>query len=407
MANKVEHSGWISKVARIAKRAPVLVLSFALAVTHSAPAQTYKTVHRFTGGRDGGQPSAPVILDDAGNLYGTTTLGGDLKCNRPYGCGTIFKIDAAGKETVLHSFTLMPDGAYPQAGLIRDAAGNFYGTTQEGGAYNSGTVFKLDATGKEIVLYSFSGGRDGAWPFGGLVRDSAGNLYGTTYAGGGILSCYYISGVSTCGVIFKLAKTGRLTVLHRFDGSDGEWPLVGLVRDSAGNLYGTASAGNNNFGIVFKVDNTGGFSVLHTFEDQYSDGFEPSSTLILDEAGNLYGTTRLGGTVFKIDVTGQETILYPFSGRHDGIWPSGNLVRDAGGNIYGTTEHGGHCQRRFGCGTIYRLDTNGQETVLHKFGRGPGRVPKGGLVMDSAGILYGTTWEPYGPSFGSVFKFIP
>jgi uncharacterized repeat protein (TIGR03803 family) len=390
----MQRSGWISKVvARAAKAAPMFILAIVSGTTQLAPAQTYKTVYRFTGGRDGAEPLAPVILDDAGNLYGTTTLGGDLKCNRPHGCGTVFKIDAAGKETVLHAFTSMPDGAYPQAGLIRDDSGNFYGTTGWGGAYGSGTVFKLDATGKETVLYSFTGGRDGALPFGSLVRDGKGNLYGTTYGGGGILSCYYIGGVSTCGVVFKLANTGRLTVLHRFDGSDGSWPTKGLARDSEGNLYGTTSAGNHNYGIVFKVDNTRKFSVLHTFEDQYSDGSEPGSTLILDQAGNLYGTTRLGGTVFKIDATGKETILYRFPGLRDGMWPSGNLVRDAAGIIYGTTEYGGHCQRRIGCGTIYRLDTNGQETLLHEFGRGPGRVPKGGLVMDSAGTLYGTTWE--------------
>ena len=402
----MQRSGWISRVvARGAKAAPMIILAFASATAQLAPIQTYKTLHRFSGGQDGAEPLATVILDNAGNLYGTTSQGGNLKCFAPNGCGTIFKIDAAGNKTVLHIFNLT-DGAGPQAALIHDEAGNFYGTTGYGGTFGYGTVFKMDVTGSETVLHSFTGGRDGALPFGSLVRDSAGNLYGTTHSGGGSLSCYYIGGVDYCGVVFKLAPTGKLTVLHRFDGSDGEWPETGLVRDSEGNLYGTTSGGRDNYGIVFKVDHTGKFSVLHAFLDPYSDGEYPNSTLILDQAGNLYGTTMLGGTVFKIDATGKETTLYRF-GLRAGIWPSGNLVRDAAGAIYGTTQYGGHCQRRIGCGTIYRLDTNGQETVLHKFGRGPGRVPKGGLVMDSAGTLYGTTWEPYGPSFGSVFKLVP
>jgi uncharacterized repeat protein (TIGR03803 family) len=264
--------------------------------------------------------------------------------------GTVFKLDTTGRETVLHSFTGTPDGAIPRAALVRDAAGNLYGTTVFGGAsIGYGTVFKLDTTGKETVLHSFTA-TDGSGPVAALVRDAAGNLYGTTAYGGASLS----------GTVFKLDTSGTETVLHSFTGrADGAIPYAALVRDHAGNLYGnTAYGGASGYGTVFKLDTTGRETVLHSFTGA-SDGASPFDALVRDPAGNLYGTATFGGdpfcssgcgTVFKLDTTGKETVLHSFTGRADGAIPAG-LVRDPAGNLYGTTYYGG----AFGYGVVFKL----------------------------------------------------
>jgi uncharacterized repeat protein (TIGR03803 family) len=197
-------------------------------------------LHSFTGGpTDGAQPRAGLIRDRAGNLYGTTMSG------NVFDQGTVFKLDATGAETILHSFVDWLDGRSPQAGLIRDAAGNLYGTTTAGGASNLGTVFKLDSTGTETVLYDFKGGADGSNPYAGLLPNAAGAFYGTTCCGSG----------SDFGTVFKLDTTGTETVLYSFTGSsDGKYPTSGLVRDAVGNLYGTSPTGGNfGLGAVFKL----------------------------------------------------------------------------------------------------------------------------------------------------------
>jgi len=228
-------------------------------------------LHSFTGkGGDGVIPSAPVIRDAAGNLYGTTEAGGTYggPCGSPPlgGCGVVFKINISGEETVLHRFAGGTDGANPGAGLLRDGSGNLYGTTYYGGSggcqYGSftgcGTVFKLDKTRKETILYNFTGGADGAVPTASLIRDVVGNFYGTTVLGGGT-GCLSQLG---CGTVFKLDTTGKETVLYRFTGgSDGANPYTELLRDSAGNLYGTTfrgAGGDKNLcplgcGVVFKI----------------------------------------------------------------------------------------------------------------------------------------------------------
>lgn len=408
------YSGWISKVtARAAKAAPMIMLTFVSLTTREAPAQTFTTLYQFTGGRDGAVPFAPLVLDDLGNLYGTTYNGGDMHCDPYRGCGTVFKINTAGKETVLHRFH-GSDGGYPSAGLVQDSRGNLYGT--------AGNVFKLDATGKVTVLYHFTGGRDGNEP-GELVRDAAGNLYGTTVVGGD-LSCH-VYRYNGCGVVFKVNPDGKFTVLHRFHGTDGADPSGGLILDPEGNLYGTTTGGTSkrgdtasNCGTVFKLDKAGKLTVLHRFGPFGWDGCFVLGSLIRDAEGNLYGNTRMGGgvpfsggAIFKIDKTGKETILYSFTGGADGAWPVGSLIRDAAGNFYGTTSRGGDlaCQagQEFGCGTIFKLDTNGTHTVLHAFGRGPGKFPHAGLVMDGFGTLYGTTSGNQTTNFGTVFKLVP
>ncbi|HWY58129.1 MAG TPA: choice-of-anchor tandem repeat GloVer-containing protein [Terriglobales bacterium] len=408
----------------------LLVLAIVLVLLSVAPpvkAQTFKVLYDFTNGTDGGVANTTLVRDPAGNLYGTTEEGGDINssnCNPPQGCGTIFKIDTHGKETVLYDFENSPDAAFPSAGLVRDQKGNLYGTTFLGGTSNNGAIFRLGTTGKETVLYSFTGGRDGGDPMASLILDSNGNLYGTTYTGGD-LSCR-VGEMNGCGVVFKLSKAGKLTVLHRFHGTDGADPLAGVVRDEAGNLYGTTTAGgsatcNGGCGTVFKLNQAGKETVLHTFT--LGDGATPMrGSLIRDRAGNLYGTTQWGGdlscggggigcgTVFKLDKTGKETVLYKFKLGTDGGLPAGGLVRDPAGNFYGTTSLGGQlsCNGGDGCGTVFKLDKAGKETALYDFTNGSdGAFPEATLVRDPFGNLYGTTEGNLQNTWGSVFEVIP
>jgi len=205
-------------------------------------------LHGFSGGADGVQPIGNLVLDKAGNLYGVTFSGGT------FGKGVVFKIDAAGNETVLHTFA-GPDGAAPAAALVQDSNGNLYGTTEGGGANSEGTAFKIDSAGNEGVLYSFTGKLDGTAPISSLALDQTGNLYGTTDSGGNSPNCFF-----GCGVVFILDPTGKQTVLHNFDGTNGAQGL-GLVVDSQGNLYGTTSVGGasscdgftSECGLAFKL----------------------------------------------------------------------------------------------------------------------------------------------------------
>ncbi len=317
---------------------------------------------------DGRNPTmGPLIRDRAGNLYGTTQNGGDMHCvafTNASGCGTVFKLSAGGKETILHSFSGGPDGSYPLAGLVADAAGNLYGTTEIGGigcnGQGCGTVYKITPSGTETVLYSFTGGADGSNPgYVDLVIDSAGNLYGTA-GGGGNLTC----GAHTtgCGVVFKIDPTGKETVLYAFTGGTaGSGPDTGVVRDSNGNLYGTATAGGNcrDCGLVFKIDPAGNETVLHYFTEEEIGPALSASSLLLDPAGNLYGTTLYGassqvGTVFEVSSEGVYTMLHSFD-YTDGAYPVAGLIRDNAGNLYGTTTQGGNYSCSMGCGVIFKI----------------------------------------------------
>jgi uncharacterized repeat protein (TIGR03803 family) len=374
-----------------------------LVANPSAQAQTLTVLYSFTGGADGYWPYAALIRDVAGNLYGTTFWGG------AFDVGTVFKVDSTGEETVLHSFTGGADGENPYAGLTGDAAGNLYGTTIGGGGnqpcnyyYGCGTVFELDATGKETVLHSFTDSPDGANPFAGLIRDAAGNLYGTT-AGGGAFGFY--------GTVFKLT-TGKYEVLYSFTGgADGAGPAGGLIRDAAGNLYGTSGAGGaSNQGTVFELDVTGKETVLYKFGHGNRDGAGPVGGLVSDATGNLYGATVLGGTsgigtVFKVDSRGKGTVLHSFTGQPDGAFPRAGLVRDAKGNLYGTTSSGG----AFDAGTLFKvaLNTTGKYEVLHSFTGADGANPYAALIRDAAGNLYGTTFGGGAFGLGTVFKLTP
>jgi uncharacterized repeat protein (TIGR03803 family) len=406
MTNRMRYRGWISGTLyanTVLTFVFVIVMGFFAASL--ARAQTLTVLHTFGGGTDGAMPYAGLTRDAAGILYGVTEIGGSANQ------GTVFKLDGHGKETVLHSFGAT-NGQLPLSSLIRDAAGNLYGTIFGGGSSGYGAVYTLDKHGKENALYSFSGKADGANPYAALLRDAKGNFYGTTYIGG--------AGV---GVVFKLDKAGKQTVLHTFtEGGDGRFPYASLIRDHEGNLYSTTlDGGPNDAGTVFKLDQRSNETILYSFTRGAPAGSYPFAELIRDAAGNLYGTTFMGGTgcdgvgcgvVFKLDTKGEETVLHSFKGS-DGANPYAGLIRDSNGNFYGTTLDGGS----YNAGVVYKLNKNGKETVLYNFtGGSDGAYPYATLVRDATGNLYGTTWEggdltcnnPNGPyGCGVVFKLAP
>lgn len=377
---------------------------------------SFRVLYTFKGGSDGSGSVASLIADAAGNLYGTTASGGGTGCGGG-GCGTVFRLAPNGTETVLYSFAGGEDGAYPVAGLIMGGSGNFYGTTSGGGTdgcegEGCGTVFKLAPDGTETVLHAFAGGSDGSAPEAGLIMDSSGELYGTTVSGG--------SGAN--GTVFKLAPDGTETVLYAFQGgSDGGNPYAGLIMDKSGNLFGTTEYGGTggivSAGTVFEVMPDGHEKVLWDFcsRDSCGDGEFPVAGLIRDKAGNLYGTTTWGGiigTAFKLAPDGTETVLHDFADRPDGANPYGGLVIDKSGNLYGTTFQGGKVCGDYGssCGTVFKIAPDGTETVLHAFRKlkGDGIIPQSGLIKDARGNLYGTTptltWHS---GDGTIFEITP
>ncbi len=372
----------------------VVLLAFGVATTPVAQAQTFTDLYNFTGSSDGGYPYASLIRDAVGNLYGTTYYAGAS------GYGTVFKVNKKGVETVLYNFTGGADGGYPFAGLIRDKVGNLYGTTYYGGATGYGTVFKVDKKGTETVLYSFTGGTtDGCYPYQGVVQDKTGNFYGTTE------SC----GASSNGTVFKLSKKGTLTLLHSFAGgtSDGAAPLYGsLLMGKNGNLYGVTEAGGaTGQGTVYKLSKKGTETVLYSFAGGTTDGCYPFGSVALDKTNNVYGTAEScgassAGIVWKVNKKGTETVLYNFTGGADGAYPLAGVILDATGNLYGDTEVGGAS----GLGAVYKLSKKGTETVLHSFAGSDGEIPLGGVIRDAKGTLYGTTADGGSGGYGVVWQ---
>jgi uncharacterized repeat protein (TIGR03803 family) len=382
--SKLKSSWWKTACA-------VVVLCAAAAIASSAQqpglAPAYTLLHVFAGSEDGSNPLAALIRDSSGNLYGTTYYGGNVnQCGS--GCGVVFRLSPNnGQETGHYSFFGGPDdAANPVAPVIRDPYGNLYGTTYDG-ARGFGAVFKVTLPATETLVYTFTGGADGAYPYGGLVRDSSGNLYGTTALGG----------TYGFGVVFMVSPAGQESVLHSFTGgADGGCPAAGLIRDSAGNLYGTTFVGGAGNGVVFKLTPAGQETVLYTFTGG-ADGAGPTGSLIQDSSGNFYSTTLGGGAfgvgvVFELSSGGSETVLYSFTGGPDGSCPAAALVRDRSGNLYGTTRNGGDASAcTYGCGVVFKVASTGQETVLHTFSGKDGATPYSSLVLDSSGNLYGTT----------------
>ena len=393
---------------RIRQRVAKAILSFAIlcvsltVVPRYAEAQNLTVLYSFTGGLDGSNPFGRLARDDNGNFYGTTVVGGAK------GQGAVFMLDAAGNETVLYSFLGLTDGASPFGGLVRDSKGNLYGTTQQGGDtgcdFGCGTVFRVSPAGKKITLHTFTGGSDGGLPEGELLRDSAGNLYGTSGRGGS----------SNYGIVYKLDPHGNETVLHNFVGypSDGANPAAGVVMDTSGNLYGAASGGGEiDHGVVYKIDRSGNETIIYSFAPK-PDGWGPYD-VVLGTGGKIYGTTSIGGlngngAVFAIDTRAsvliRETVLYSFGGQPDGVGPLGIVWQP--GEVYGMTVYGG--DPRCSCGTVYSVDAKGNETIVHSFTGVPdGDTPGRELIRDSAGDLYGVTTDGGAYGYGAVFKLTP
>ncbi len=325
---------------------------------------TKTVLHNFGNGTDGSAPDTPIV-DAAGNLYGLTESGG------LYGGGIAYELSPSQgggwTETVLYNFSSGSDFGHGSYNLWRDAAGNLYATMLLGGTYDAGMVFELSPSGDgpwtETVLWSFGNGSDGQLPESGVIMDAAGNLYGTTVAGG-----TYCSSLGGCGIVYELSPSEggywTETVLHNFDNDDGLRPWASLILDAAGNLYGTTSQGGAySDGTVFELSpNDGGWTetVLHSFRDDGhgDDGWLPVTPVILDTAGNLYGTTMSGGmnrvgTVFELSARQggwTETVLHNFS-LDDGAVDYGSVVMDKVGDLYGNTQAGG----RYGYGTAYEL----------------------------------------------------
>jgi uncharacterized repeat protein (TIGR03803 family) len=384
-------------------------LCLGILITAAAPAaaQTLDTLLTFSGS-NGRSPRAGLITDAAGNLYGTTGEGG------PNNGGTVFRLSDDGTgaytATILHSFN-GPNGQYPYARLAIDVTGNLYGTTYSGGASGLGTVFRLSDNGAggytATTLHSFAGA-DGRLPYAGLAIDATGTLYGTTVGGG----------PSDRGTAFRLSDNGAsgntFAMMHSFGGPDGSFPYGGLAIGADGNLYGTTQGGgSSSAGTVFRLSDNGagGYTAATLVSFNGTDGSFPSAGLAIDSAGNLYGTTRQGGAtnqgaVFRVSDNGAggftATTLLSFVGA-DGSLPFAGLIIDAAGNIFGTTERGGLHDR----GTIFRLSDDGSgytATTLYSFAGPDGQYPLAELLADAEGSLNGTTFTGGANDRGTVFR---
>jgi len=388
-----------------------------VAANPAASSPTVRVVHSFTGNTssgDGYAPFAALLEDGHGEFYGTTQFGG-TGSNCLGGCGTVFKVDASGIETVLYSFTGGSDGALPSAGLFRGRDGTLYGTTELGGggagcqsaafvqAYGltgCGTVFSISRAGKVQIVHAFTGiDGDGELLFSAVVQDARGNLFGTTAGGGS----------NGAGTIFEISPNGKERVLYSFSGGlDGSGPnSVTIGRDGA--LYGTSLAGGAaGLGTVFRLERDGTEEVLHSFGGDPADGVSPGSALLLGQNGKLYGSTLFGGSlglgsVFEITPAGELRTVYSFTtGAGGSAAPNGPLVQDAEGNIYGTTQFGGTA----GLGSIFRLSRHNVFTTLVSLaGSPPGAGnPGAGVILGSDGNLYGTSVGGGTADGGSVFE---
>ncbi len=395
--------------------------------------------YKFRGGaKDGVQPNSALVSDAAGNFYGTTTFGG-LSCGSEQ-CGTIFRLthsqNGSWTEGLIYEFKGGTDGANPYSNLTLDPAGNLYGTTSAFGLCGScGTVFKLspnqDGTWTENVIYSFKGGADGGYPNAGVIFDSAGSLYGTTVLSG---ACNPYCG----GTVYRLTPSqgggwSKTTLFTFPGGGNGQLFPSGLVFDTSGNLYGTTYRGGlNSAGTVFqltpKQDGTWGETDIYNFTDGRDGGY-PGSGVTFDSVGNLYGEASQGGS-FACPMTGcgvifklspelgnwTFTVAHTFNGLNGskGNQPLGGLTVDSAGNLYGTTYGGGNgiACGAFGCGTIFEFSPNGLTfRMIAAFNGEDGEGPVAGVIVDAAGNLYGTTAvggnSPHCVNCGVAFMLTP
>jgi uncharacterized repeat protein (TIGR03803 family) len=353
----------------------------------TASAPKFTTLVNFDNS-NGANPVYPTMVQGTdGNFYGTT-IGGGVNS-----AGTVFKMTPAGSVTILYSFCSLAncaDGSGPYGGLVRASNGNFYGTTYSGGASSWGTVFVITPTGVLTTLHSFNG-TDGGQPLSSLVASSSGQLYGTTNIGG----------PDGYGTLFTISLNNTFTTLHTFDGADGNNPTGALVQGTDGNFYGTTEF------TVFRITPGGVLTTLHTFD--ITDGRNPYGALIQAKDGNFYGTTYDGGadnscdngcgTVFSITLQGSLTTLYNFDST-GGYYPIAGLWQGTDGNFYGTTYAGGPTD----WGTVYELTLKGVYRTLHSFDLTDGGQPYGAVVQGTNGILYGTATEGGADSLGTVFS---
>jgi uncharacterized repeat protein (TIGR03803 family) len=351
----------------------------------------FQLLYAFVGGSsDGAQPYHSLIQARDGTLYGTTLKGGSSAA------GTIWSIDASGTESLLYAFS-----SIPYSGLTQASDGNLYGTTASGGANGRGTVFAITPSGSESLLYSFPAG--GSEPYTGVIQARDGNFYGTTGA----------NGKNDDGTVFEMTPAGAATVLHVFPKgttSDGQIPYAGLIQGSDGNFYGTTyDGGSHGLGTVFEVTANGSETVLYSFAGG-GDGANPYAGVIQGSDGDLYGTTYNGGaggvgTVYRLIPGGAETVLYAFAGGStDGANPEAGVIQGSDGNLYGTTYDGG----AGGVGTVYGLTLGGAETLLHSFASGSddGANPTANLVLGGDGNLYGSTYAGGGSDDGTVYRVL-
>jgi len=378
------------------------LLILAAAPSH---AQTWTTLHTFTGGADGAYPYAGLTMDRAGNFYGTATSGGNLNTCNGNGCGVVFKLEHKGSGwlySVLYAFS-GPDGSTPEARVIFGRDGSLYGATNAGGASGAGVVYRLQPPSSfcksvscpwtQTVLYSFTGGSDGNGPtYGDLAFDQAGNIYGTTTAGGDT-SCQDDYG---CGVVYELSPSNgawKQTVLYTFEnGSDGASPYAGVVLDRAGNLYGT-----NAYGVIYELSPSAGGWVETTIATLGS--FLPGG-LIFDAAGNLYGASFVDPEVFELSPSGSGwtlKTLYSFNGVYEGS--NAQVTMDAAGNLYGTI--------LVGPPEVFRISQNGGRWAMTGFDGYTGSEPYGNVVLDASGNIYTTASFGGGFDRGAVFEITP
>jgi len=444
MTNPPQPHGWLSGTTLRAAGAALALAMLVPAVlatgsaqaqttTQVAQAQTFTTLHSFDY-TDGANPYAALVQATNGSLYGTTVSGG------ANGDGTVFKITPNGTLNSLHSFDEV-DGGSPYDGPIQATNGNFYGTTQQGGANNNcapyngcGTVFKMTPSGTLTTLYSFcsqSSCTDGELPYAALVLAPNGDFYGTTQFGG----------ANRYGTVFKITPSDTLTTLDNFNYTDGGQLEAALVQGADGNFYGTTiEGGAHGYGTVFKITPSGTLRTLYSFCSLSGAGngdgaFQSGSSIVCPDGqnpwfgslvqgtdGNFYGTTVYGGannscvfsgytvgcgTVFKITPSGTLTTLYSFcsqSGCADGSEPYAGVVRATDGNFYGTTIEGGTGCSAPGCGTVFKITPSGKLTTLHSFDGTSGDYPQAGLVQDTNGNLYGTTAGGGAHGDGTVFS---
>jgi uncharacterized repeat protein (TIGR03803 family) len=376
-----------------------LVLALLLPAANALAAK-FTVIHNFGKGNDGENPFGDMIADADGNLIGTTAYGG------ANGYGLVFKLSPRGRETRL--LVMQPGENGPFAGVTADALGNLYGTTVQGGASDYGTIFKLAPDGTQTIVHNFGSGTDGALAYAGLTLAASGNFFGATFEGGNG-NC----GGEGCGTIYKLSANGTEKVLYAFlGGADGQLPYAAALVDRADNLFGTTYEGGagdcgGGCGTVYEFVH-GAKTILHAFTGG-ADGGSPIGKLFADDAGNYYGTTFAGGsttcsggcgTVFKIDSNGTVSTIWSFQGGSDGANPSGGVIMDGAGIIYGTTSAGGAANAN----TIYRIEPNGTEKILYAFtGGADGDAPYAALTMDENGDLFGTA--PGGGTYGMGTAF--